>query len=105
MMLGIYSRKEQHMFSAASNRKVSAPCASRIGLILELLSLLVFRVKLLLNVLAQRSEFLPLKMQLSFTPILAKASKCYQQCARSELPIQASRIAIKKSHSRPQRAL
>ena len=72
LMLGIYSGKEQHRFSAASNGKGSAPCARRIGLILELLSLLVFCVKLLLNVLAQRSEFLPLIAQLPLTPILAK---------------------------------
>lgn len=49
LMLGIYSGKEQHRFSAASNGKGSAPCARRIGLILDLLSLLDFCVKLSSN--------------------------------------------------------
>jgi hypothetical protein len=46
LMLGIYSGKEQHRFAAASNRKGSAPCARRIGPILDFLSLLNFCVKL-----------------------------------------------------------
>jgi hypothetical protein len=62
-MSGIYTREEQHKFSAATNRKGGAPCARRIGLILELLSLIAVCVKVTLNRLTQ----------LSFKPILAKA--------------------------------